>query len=61
MPNDPGLSADTCIFMEAVSGDGGVHNGNGPSHGRDMLLRRPHGGQGSDPWFENFADLNQIG
>src|SRR5438128_11317581 len=29
MPNDPGLSADTCIFMEAVSGDGGVHNGNG--------------------------------
>ncbi len=29
MPNDPGLSADTCIFMEAVSGDGGAHNGNG--------------------------------
>ena len=27
MANDPGLSRDTCIFMEAVSGDGGVHNG----------------------------------
>lgn len=25
MPNDPGLSRDTCIYMEAVSGDGGVH------------------------------------
>ena len=29
MPNDPGFSRDTCIFMEAVSGDGGVHNGGG--------------------------------
>ena len=26
MPNDPGLAADTCIFMEAISGDGGAHN-----------------------------------
>ncbi|MDQ2975491.1 MAG: hypothetical protein M3R69_08785 [Acidobacteriota bacterium] len=25
MANDPGLSRDTCIYMEAVSGDGGVH------------------------------------
>jgi hypothetical protein len=29
MPNDPGLAPDTCLFVEAVSGDGGVHNGNG--------------------------------
>ena len=29
MPNDPGLSPDTCLFVEAVSGDGGAHNGNG--------------------------------
>jgi len=26
MPNDPGLANDTCIFMEAISGDGGTHN-----------------------------------
>src|SRR3982751_1575870 len=29
MANDPGLSGDTCIFMEAVTGDGGVHNSSG--------------------------------
>ena len=29
MPNDPGLSTDNCIFMEAISGDGGNHNPNG--------------------------------
>lgn len=28
MPNDPGLANDTCIFVEAISGDGGVHNPN---------------------------------
>lgn len=28
MANDPGLSGDTCIFMESVAGDGGVHNSN---------------------------------
>jgi hypothetical protein len=28
MPNDPGLAGDTCIFMEAVAGDGGVHHAN---------------------------------
>jgi hypothetical protein len=27
--NDPGLTRDTCFFLEAVSGDGGVHNGGG--------------------------------
>jgi hypothetical protein len=26
MPNDPGLAADSCIFMEAIPGDGGAHN-----------------------------------
>jgi hypothetical protein len=29
MPNDPSLSADTCIFVEAIPGDGGAHNGAG--------------------------------
>jgi hypothetical protein len=29
MPNDPDLAADTCIFMEAVPGDGGAHSGTG--------------------------------
>ena len=29
MPNDPGLANDTCIFIEAISGDGGTHNANG--------------------------------
>ena len=28
MANDPGLSNDTCIFLEAVTGDGGVPNPN---------------------------------
>jgi hypothetical protein len=28
MPNDPDLAGDTCIFSEAISGDGGVHNPN---------------------------------
>lgn len=26
MPSDPGLAADTCIFMEAIPGDGGNQN-----------------------------------
>ena len=29
MPNDPGFANDTCIFMEAISGDGGTHHPNG--------------------------------
>ncbi|OLE53917.1 MAG: hypothetical protein AUG51_10665 [Acidobacteria bacterium 13_1_20CM_3_53_8] len=29
MAKDPGLAADTCIYMEAVAGDGGAHNSNG--------------------------------
>ena len=29
MANDPGLSNDTCIFIEAVSGDNGTHNASG--------------------------------
>lgn len=26
MPNDPGLAGDTCIFIEAIPGDGGTQN-----------------------------------
>jgi len=29
MASDPGFASDTCIFMEAAPGDGGVHDGNG--------------------------------
>lgn len=29
MPNDPGLSADTCFYLEAVAGDGGAHQSGG--------------------------------
>src|SRR6266571_6443802 len=29
MANDPGLSNDNCIFMEATTGDGGSHNPSG--------------------------------
>jgi hypothetical protein len=28
MAHDPGLAADTCIFMETIPGDGGVHHTN---------------------------------
>ncbi|PYS93197.1 MAG: hypothetical protein DMF64_05810 [Acidobacteria bacterium] len=28
MPNDPALASDTCIFLEAITGDGGSHNNN---------------------------------
>jgi hypothetical protein len=28
MPNDPGLAGDSCIFMEAIPGDGGNQNPN---------------------------------
>jgi hypothetical protein len=28
MPNDPGVANDNCIFIEAIPGDGGAHNGN---------------------------------
>ncbi|HKC65890.1 MAG TPA: hypothetical protein VKB86_19760 [Pyrinomonadaceae bacterium] len=29
MSNDQGLAGDTCIYMEAVTGDGGAHDSNG--------------------------------
>ncbi|HYY57984.1 MAG TPA: hypothetical protein VE842_11680, partial [Pyrinomonadaceae bacterium] len=29
MPSDPNLIADNCFYMEAVTGDGGVHNSSG--------------------------------
>lgn len=28
MANDPGFAGDNCIFIEALPGDGGTHNGN---------------------------------
>ena len=29
MARDPALAADSCVYMEAVSGDGGIHDGSG--------------------------------
>ena len=28
MPDDPGPAGDTCIFMDAIPGDGGAHHAN---------------------------------
>ena len=44
MPNDPGLSADTCIFMESVAGDGGVHNATVWWLSPDIVLNGPVSG-----------------
>ena len=54
MPNDPGLANDTCIFMEAVSGDGGTHNPSGTWWlSPDIVLTGPVSGP-------DHADPGQI-
>jgi hypothetical protein len=53
MPNDPGLSRDTCMFMEAVSGDGGVHTSPVWWLSPDIELNGPTSGP-------NKADPGQI-
>ena len=44
MPNDPGLSGDTCFFMEATAGDGGAHNANVWWLSPDIVLNGPISG-----------------
>lgn len=59
MANDPGLAADTCIFMEAVSGDGGTHNGTGVWWlSPDIQLVGPTSGiDKADPGAANTVDV----
>ncbi len=44
MPNDPNLSGDTCIFMEAAAGDGGSHTANVFWLSPDITLTGPVSG-----------------
>lgn len=54
MANDPGLSGDTCIFMESVTGDGGVHNANVWWLSPDIILNGPVSGPDkADPGQNN--------
>jgi len=59
MPNDPGLSGDTCIFLEAVSGDGGLHNANVWWLSPDIVLNGPVSGPDkADPGQVNSVDVS---
>jgi hypothetical protein len=59
MANDPGLAADTCIFMESVSGDGGVHNSSGVWWmSPDIMLNGPiSGADKADPGQINPVEI----
>ena len=59
MANDPGLAADTCTFMEAVSGDGGTHNVNSAWWlSPDIQLTGPTSGPDkADPGAANTVDV----
>jgi hypothetical protein len=58
MAKDPGLSADTCIFMESTAGDGGVHNANVWWLSPDIVLTGPvSGADKADPGQINSVDI----
>lgn len=59
MPNDPGLNADRCIFMEAIQGDGGVHNSNDTWWlSPDIKLTGPSSGlDKADPGQDNTIEV----
>ncbi|MEO7971623.1 MAG: hypothetical protein ABI698_10020 [bacterium] len=58
MAKDPGLSADTCIFMESTSGDGGVHTANVWWLSPDIILTGPvSGADKADPGQINSVDV----
>jgi hypothetical protein len=59
MTHDPGLAADTCTFMEAVSGDGGTHNSGGVWWlSPDIALTGPTSGPDkADPGADNSIQL----
>ena len=54
MPNDPNLAGDTCIFMEATSGDGGAHTASVWWLSPDIVLIGPtSGADKADPGVVN--------
>ena len=59
MAVDPGLSADPCIYMEAVAGDGGVHNASGVWWlSPDIVLTGATSGPDkADPGANNTVDV----
>lgn len=58
MPNDPNLASDTCIFMESVTGDGGVHNANVWWLSPDIVLNSPiSGADKADPGQINSVEV----
>lgn len=59
MPNDPALNADKCIFMEAIQGDGGVHNHNDTWWlSPDIKLTGPVSGlDKADPDHDNTVEV----
>lgn len=59
MPSDPALAADTSTYMEAVSGDGGTHNGAGVWWlSPDIaLVGSVSGADKADPGADNTIDV----
>ena len=58
MAKDPGLAADTCIFMEATAGDGGVHSASVWWLSPDIVLTGPtSGADKADPGLVNSVDV----
>jgi hypothetical protein len=58
MANDPGLASDTCIYMESVTGDGGVHNANVWWLSPDIILNGPVSGPDkADPGQNNPVQI----
>ncbi len=59
MSSDPKLAGDTCIYMEAVTGDGGTHNPNGVWWlSPDIKLTGPTSGPDkADPGQNNTVDV----
>jgi hypothetical protein len=59
MPNDPGLAADTCTYMEAVAGDGGIHATSGAWWlSPDLqLVGSISGPDKADPGVDNTVDV----
>ena len=59
MATDPGFSSDTCIFMEAVSGDGGMHDSTATWWlSPDISLKGPNSGvDTADPGLVNKISI----
>lgn len=58
MPSDPSLAGDTCIFMEAVTGDGGNHTASVWWLSPDIVLTGPISGPDkADPGQNNTVEI----